>query len=175
MNDRSRLPDCHVRDTRSHSWTRHSPARTRSWWNHDGRTRPRIVKARHSVFYETPLTLTVTVASDAVAHIHQDLADARCAARQVVGCEIVHSERVRVGEEGQEVVDPAQHVGLAHAELDLLVGGCGGQFAMLCTDVSAAATPAAAAAHRCVLRPWRDTRSAEGQGRLTTRCDAMLW
>lgn len=126
MNDRSRLPDCHVRDTRSHSRTRHSPARTRSWWNHDGRTRPRIVKARHSVFYETPLTLTVTVASDAVAHIHQDLADARCAARQVVGCEIVHSERVRVGEEGQEVVDPAQHVGLAHAELDLLVGGCGG-------------------------------------------------
>src|SRR5690606_24147858 len=45
----------------------------------------------------------------------------RVGQRHVVGGEVVDAERVLVGEVGDDVVGPAADVGLAHAQLDLLV------------------------------------------------------
>src|SRR5207302_4704622 len=83
------------------------PARWRGRRPMTGAGRPRLLRSEDDFDHPVLLFLELLVGAR------------RLGEREVVGGESVHPERVIVGEQGQDVVDPRLHVGLPLADLNL--------------------------------------------------------
>src|SRR4051794_9325840 len=79
----------------------------------------------------------------------------RLVEREAVGDQVARAERVLLGEQGQDLVGPAAHVRLAHADLDLLVEEVAEWEVLLEADVDARDRERSAAADRAHAGPQR--------------------